>query len=75
LPSSTPWKPASTPGCASEVYFNSFTNLAWVLWSMGRDREAEAELDLGLAAMRAASEPGDLMFLGALDKVASASSK
>lgn len=63
---------AATPGCASEGYCNSFTNLAWVLWQMGRDREAERELDAGLAAMRAAGEPGDLMFLGALDKVASA---
>jgi Tfp pilus assembly protein PilF len=63
---------ATTPGCGSEVYSNSFTNLAWVLWRMGRDREAEAELDAGLAAMRAANEPGDPMFLRALDKAATA---
>jgi tetratricopeptide (TPR) repeat protein len=63
---------AATPGCGSEVYCNSFTNLAWVLWRMGRDHEAEAELDTGLAAMRAANVPGDLTFLCALDKVATA---
>ena len=39
---------------------------------MGRDSEAEWELDAGLAAMHAASERGDLMFLRALDKVATA---
>ena len=55
-----------------EIYCNSFTNLAWVLWRMGRDSEAEAELDAGLATMRAASEPGDLVFLRALDTVATA---
>lgn len=63
---------AATPGCASEVYCDSFANLAWVLWRMGRDREAEAELDAGLTAMRGASEPGDMGFLWALDKVATA---
>ena len=45
-------------------------NLAWVLRQMGRHRDAQAELDAGLAAVRAASPPGDLTYPRTLDRIA-----